>query len=120
MVKDIRMLEHDADSQYKFNRFWAIVWALAMMTMIIPLWPHSLQAFVQLLILEVSLWANFATHFGAMSAALAAKNTTKTLSDTSEVVEDISGDIDDIHDVTDKVDDLLPPMVTESLPLENR
>lgn len=33
--------------------------------------PHDTPALVQLLILEVSLWANFATHFGALSAAQA-------------------------------------------------
>ena len=107
IIKDIRLLEHDAASQYRFNRTCAIIWAGAMLALLIPLWPHNLQAFVQLLILEVSLWANFATHFGAMSAALAAKNTTRVLGDTSDVVEDISDDIDEIHAVTKQVQEIL-------------
>lgn len=107
IIKDIRLLEHDAASQYKFNRSCAIIWALAMGALLIPLWPHNLQMFVQLLILEVSLWANFATHFGAMSAALAAKNTTRVIGDTSDIVEDMSDDINDIHAVTEQVQQVL-------------
>ncbi len=107
LLKDIRLLEHDAQSQYKFNRFWVMTWGAAMV--VIPfdptLYAHSISA---LIIQEVSLWANLATHFSGMSAALAAKNTTQTLSDTTVFVEDISDDIDEIHTVTDKVEDLLP------------
>lgn len=110
ITRDIRHLEHDATSQYRFNRFWATIWGISMAAVVVPLWPHSLNAFVQLLILEVSLWANFATHFGAMSAALAAMNTSKTLDDTSDVVKDLSEDIDDIHAVT--VDDSALPAVS--------
>lgn len=111
LIKDIRLLEHDAGSQYKFNRFWAIVWACAMLTMVYPLWPHNVDEFTQLLILEVSLWANFATHFSGMSSALAARNTTHTLDDTADVVQDLNDDIDEIHAVTERLDDLLPPSV---------
>jgi hypothetical protein len=64
-----------------------------------------------LLIEEISLWANFATHFGAMSAALAAQNTTQIASDVSGTVADMSDTIEDIHTVTTRVDDILPPVV---------
>ena len=100
-IKDINRLEHDPVAQYKFNRFWAAIWFMSMIGLLYPLWPHNIQTFTSLLILEVSLWANFATHFGAMSAALAAMN-------TSQRVENISDDIDDIAEVADKVEDLLP------------
>jgi hypothetical protein len=99
LFRDIQLLEHDADSQYKFNRFWAIVWFMSMVGLVIPLWPHSLSGFVQLLILEVSLWANFATHFGAMSSALAAKNTTATVKEAAEAVDDIHEDVAQIAEV---------------------
>lgn len=110
IVKDVRLLEHDASHQYRFNRFFAIVWGIAMI--VIPfdatLYGHNISA---LIIQEISLWANFATHFSGMSSALAAKNTSKTLDDTTDVVQDLSDDIDDIHDVTEKLDDvLLPPL----------
>lgn len=102
-VKDINKLEHDAVAQYKFNRFWAAIWFLAMIPVIeeviraILAW--RLPALTQYLILLVSLWANFATHFGAMSGALAAMNTSKT-------VNDISDDIDDIHEAVADPDPL--------------
>lgn len=107
LLKDVRLLEHDAQTQYSFNRFWVIFWGLTMIAIpFVPtLYAHSISA---LIIQEVSLWANTATHFGAMSAALAAKNTTQTIGDATEVVVDMSDDIEEIHSVTDKVEDLLP------------
>lgn len=76
VTKDVHNLEYDASSQYRFHLFWAWLWFLVLVA--IPFfpsaWGHSLSA---LIIEEVSLWANFATHFGAMSAALAAKQQTK-------------------------------------------
>jgi len=76
LTKDIHTLEYDAGSQYKFHLFWAWLWFMAIVAIpFIPkAWGHSIPA---LIIQEVSLWANFATHFGAMSAALAAKSQNK-------------------------------------------
>jgi hypothetical protein len=72
--RDIHALEYDPAAQYKFHFFWTWVWFLAMIALpFFPtLWGYSVPA---LIIQEISLWANFATHFGAMSAALAAKHT---------------------------------------------
>lgn len=69
---DVHNLEYDAATQYKFHFFWAWFWFLVLIAIpFIPqAWGHSTSA---LIIQEVSLWANFATHFGAMSAALAAR-----------------------------------------------
>lgn len=93
LFKDIGLLEHDARSQYKFNRFWAIVWFMALVA--IPFLPRLYGHDVgTMLVLEVSLWANFATHFSGMSSALAAVNTTQT-------VTDMSDDVDDIHTVAE-------------------
>ena len=70
-VRDIHNLEFDAETQYRFHRLWAIFWFATML--VVPFF-HTLRTSIPaLLILEASLWANFATHFGGMSAALAAK-----------------------------------------------
>ena len=89
-VRDLDKLENDAATQYSFNRFWAVIWFCAIVAVpFIPrLYTHDIGV---LIIIEISLWANFATHFGAMSSALAARNTSKT-------VKNISEDVDDIHD----------------------
>jgi hypothetical protein len=104
LMKDINNLEHDAASQYKFNRFWAILWSLVMVG--VPFIPELRHPLLSLLIMEASLWANFATHFGAMSAALAAMNTSQTVQHAAGAIDDLSDDIEDIHDVT--VDHALP------------
>ena len=55
--------------QFKFNAFFSVLWLISMV--IIPfipfLWGNSVAA---LIIVEVSLWANFASHFGALGANL--------------------------------------------------
>lgn len=91
LFKDVNLLEHDPESQYKFNRFWAITWSLCILTVpFIPiLYQHNLGT---LIVIEVSLWANFASHFGNMSSALAAMNSDKTFGI-------VSNDVDDIHNV---------------------
>lgn len=72
LMRDISLLEHDAQAQYKFNRFWAIFWALMMIVVLFfpSLYNHD---FAALIIIEVTIWSSFATHFGSMSAALATK-----------------------------------------------
>lgn len=106
LFKDISLLEHDAQTQYKFNRFWALVWSLTMVAIpcVPTLYAHSVSA---LIIQEISLWANFATHFGAMSAALAAKNTARTLGDTTYAVSDMDTTVDDIQDNVNQIADAL-------------
>ena len=74
VTTDIHNLEYDAKTQYKFHRTWAILWFITML--IVPFFSSLRASIAALLILEASLWANFATHFGGMSAALAAKDTT--------------------------------------------
>lgn len=70
---NIHDLEYDPRTQYKFHQRLTWLWFITMI--ILPfgptLWAHSISA---LIIQEISLWANFATHFGAMSAAIAAKD----------------------------------------------
>jgi hypothetical protein len=86
ILKDVNHLEHDPRSQYRFNRFWALLWGLGIIT--IPFFPtlyaHTISA---LIIQEISLWANFATHFGAMSAALAAGNAASSAKDVDAIAE---------------------------------
>lgn len=69
--KDLHKLEYDAKTQYNFHRIMAVAWVLAGIGVVfVPsLWSHSIGILV---VLEVSLYANFATEFGSMSAAEAA------------------------------------------------
>ena len=76
---NIHELEYDPSAQYRFHFVLTWTWFLSMAALpfVSPLWGHSLPS---LIVEEISLWANFATHFGAMSSALAAKQT-KTIPD---------------------------------------
>lgn len=64
-------LSVDPKWQFKFNAFFSVLWIISMI--LIPLCPslygHTTSA---LIIEEVSLWANFASHFGALGANLSA------------------------------------------------
>lgn len=73
--RDIHDLEYSPAAQYKFNRFWAIFWALQMPAVLILLFifPRFWAAIAIVYVTEASLWANFATHFSGMSSALAAE-----------------------------------------------
>lgn len=107
-TRDVNKLEHDPASQYKFNRFWAIIWGILMISVpFVPkLYGHNSSA---LIIQEISLWANFATHFGAMSGALAAMN-------TRGVIEGMADDVQDIQEDTSKLDEVLPEVKTKPQP----
>ena len=69
--KDIHDLEYEAKTQYKYHRTASIFWLGTMV--LIPFIPYLYGGDIGILIiLEVSLYANFGTEFGAMSAAEAA------------------------------------------------
>jgi hypothetical protein len=70
--RDIHNLEYDPSTQYRFHFVSAWFWFACMVG--VPFAPVLRHPILSLLIMEASLWANFATHFGAMSAALAAKS----------------------------------------------
>jgi len=74
--RDIHRLEYDPFAQYRFHFVLTWFWFLSMIRLpLVPkLYDYDLPA---LIIQEISLWANVATHFGAMSAAIAAKQTTQ-------------------------------------------
>lgn len=76
--RDVHQLEYDPQTQYRFHFTLTWMWFITMIALpFVPeLWGHNMPA---LIIQEISLWANFATHFGAMSAALAAKHTGKNI-----------------------------------------
>jgi hypothetical protein len=88
--KDVHALEYDPMAQYKFHRFWAIFWFifLCCVPLVPVLYGHTP---VGLIIIEASNWANFATHLGAMSAALAAQSGSErpTRADLSAQIEKI-------------------------------
>lgn len=102
LVKDINKLEHSATTQYKFNRFWSAIWFISLIAIpFLPkLYDHNIGT---LLVLEVSLWANFATHFSGMSSAIAGMNTTKTVDNVANSVDDVSDDVDNIQDTLSHV-----------------
>lgn len=70
--RDVHALEYDPAVQYKFHFNATWFWLIAMFAA--PLVPALRDTWLGLLILEASLWANFATHFSGMSSALAAQN----------------------------------------------
>lgn len=63
-------LETDAAFQFRFNAFFAGAWFVAML--LLPFVPVLWGTIPALIIEEVSLWANFATHFAGMSSGIAA------------------------------------------------
>ena len=80
--RDVHQLEYDPATQYKFHFTLTWFWFISMVALpAVPiLWGSSLPALV---VQEISLWANLATHFGAMSAALAAKQTSQISTNNS-------------------------------------
>ena len=68
----LRRLGYDATWQFRFNFIFAALWFTSMF--MIPIWYHpaGADAWLALGVMEVSLWANFATHLGAVTAGLAA------------------------------------------------
>lgn len=78
LVKDIELLEHDPKIQYKFNRFmvWFWLWQMPVI-FILLIWLNRFWLTIALVyVTEISLWALVEGHFGNMSAAIAATNTT--------------------------------------------
>lgn len=72
LARNIKALEYDPAVQYRFHQSFMFFWLLAMVGVVfVPAFHHEVAS---LLIMEVSLYANFATDFGAMSSALAAGN----------------------------------------------
>lgn len=64
-------LSVDPKWQFKFNSFFSMLWLASMLLVVFfpYLYGHTISA---LIIEEVSLWANFASHFGALGANLSA------------------------------------------------
>ena len=67
----IREFETNAQEQAKFHLTMAYFWLFTMGAAPLAFPPHDTPTFVQLLILEVSLYANFATEFGALAGSQA-------------------------------------------------
>lgn len=71
-------LEDNARAQARFHLFLTWVWIIAMVAIPFLDTFRGAQNLGALLIMEVSLWANFATHFGALSAAQASMKGDRT------------------------------------------
>lgn len=75
-TKEIHKLEYDPQTQYTFNLWCMWIWLVQMPLVALALIFFN-RFWVQISIFyvaEASVWALVATHFGAMSASLAAKN----------------------------------------------
>jgi hypothetical protein len=71
LAHNLHSLEYDPHVQYRFHQSFMFLWLICMVGIwFMPLF-HEMTA---RLIMEVSLYSNFATDFGAMSSALAAGN----------------------------------------------
>lgn len=71
LARNLQSLEYDPHVQYRFHQSFMFFWLFALVSVwFLPAF-HELA---QRLIMEVSLYANFSTDFGAMSSALAAGN----------------------------------------------
>ncbi len=84
----IQQFEDDARTQVKFHITMTWVWLFMMIVAVIYFFPHSADDFIQLLILEVSLYANVITHYGALSAAQASLKADKPLVPPIQLVVD--------------------------------
>lgn len=70
MMWPIHELEVNAHWQFRFHGIFTVAWFFSMF--VAPFIPTFAGNVAGLVLVEVSLWANFATHFGAMSSALSA------------------------------------------------
>ena len=93
LKKDINDLEFNAKAQYRFNRAATLFWLIQMPLVVVLdfVFPKFWEQISVMYLIQASLWALVATHFGAMSASLAADS-------TGQAVDDIADDIEDVHD----------------------
>src|SRR5690349_16193966 len=85
--RDIHKLEYDPQTQYRFHLSATWFWMFCILST--PFVAAFRDNLLGMLIMEVSLWANAATHFGAMSSALAAKQTAQSSTDTLQKSSEI-------------------------------
>lgn len=71
LARNLKSLEYDPHIQYRFHQSFMFFWVICM---IVVWFIPAFSEITQRLIMEVSLYANFSTDFGAMSSALAAGN----------------------------------------------
>jgi hypothetical protein len=74
-TQEVHKLEYDPQAQYTFN-FWAMLfwfWNMPLVLLALIFFNHWWIQISVFYIAEASVWALVATHFGAMSAAIAAK-----------------------------------------------
>lgn len=71
MPKVLKNFENDARTQVQFHLMAAWFWFMTMFFTPVLFPPKNKQDLVQMLILLVSLYANFATEYGSVAAAQA-------------------------------------------------
>lgn len=75
VTKEIHTLEYDPQAQYTFNLYclWFFLIQMPIVLVLLAIFNKFWIAISIVYVAEISIWALVATHFGAMSAALAAK-----------------------------------------------
>ena len=74
ITKDIKKLEYNPQAQYTFNLWcmWFWFWNMPLIAVLL-IWFNQFWMQISIFyVAEASVWALVATHFGAMSASLAA------------------------------------------------
>jgi hypothetical protein len=84
----IKQFEDDARTQVKLNLTMTYFWIVMILASVICFFPHDVDALIQLLILEVSLYANVVTHYGALSSAQASLKADKATMKEVQLVVD--------------------------------
>lgn len=78
MLRFLHKMGSDATWQLHFHGWFSLLWFTSII--LVPVWYHPFDgpSWLALGIMEVSLWSNFATHFGAVSSAIAARAARQT------------------------------------------
>lgn len=69
--RDVTLLETDPSVQYQYHKYATVVWLSAIFVVPFLSWIYNHDLGI-LIIIEISLYANFATEFGSMASSEAA------------------------------------------------
>lgn len=109
LVKEVELLEHEPDVQYRFNRACLIFFLIQMPLMIalLILWPKAWLAIGLIYCTEISQWSLVATHLGNMISAISAHNAREAVRNTTTKVDTVADVVDDIQDNVQDVGEVL-------------
>lgn len=108
---DAHKLETDPETQWKFHRKMSWFWLSNFIVVPVLYWGFP-AAWIQLGLLFntfYSLYANFATEFGAIPSSYAAMNTEKMTQNVISANEQLQDAVDDVADDVDDIKDQVVP-----------